>query len=162
MIFNLTIINKEGIIVVISERGYGIMSNIFGCNCLECYENDNLNHRCLLNEVTLDFTGTCENVNICDEYDCDSCKRYNVCLKDKKMKAGLKEDKPEEEEFINGGVITLILYCDNTDCDFNIENSCTNGEGIYLDENGKCTSAKYVESEGIIPSDEEEDYINSI
>lgn len=146
---------------IISKRGYGIMGNIFGCNYLECYENDNLNHRCFLNEVTLDFSGTCENVNICDEYDCDSCKRYNLCLKDKKMEAGLNENKLEEE-FINGGVITLILYCDNTNCDFNIESSCTNKEGIYLDENGTCTLAKYVESEGIIPSDEEEDWIKSI
>ena len=146
---------------VISERGYGIMSNIFGCNCLDCYEDDNLNHRCLLNEITLDFTGTCENINICDEYDCDSCERYNLCLKNKKMEAGLKRNKFEEES-INGGVITLILYCDNANCDFNIESSCMNEEGIYLDENGTCTSAKYVESEGIIPSDEEEDWIKSI
>lgn len=137
------------------------MSNIFGCNCLECYEDDNLNHRCLLNEVTLDFTGTCENINICDEYDCDSCERYNLCLKNKKMEAGLKRNKLEEES-INGGFITLILYCDNTNCDFNIESSCMNEEGIYLDENGTCAAAKYVENEGIITSDEEEDWIKSI
>lgn len=137
------------------------MSNIFGCNCLDCYEDDNLNHRCLLNEITLDFTGTCENINICDEYDCDSCERYNLCLKNKKMEAGLKRNKFEEES-INGGIITLILYCDNANCDFNVESSCMNEEGIYLDENGTCTSAKYVESEGIIPSDEEEEWIKSI
>ena len=137
------------------------MGNIFGCNCIECYENDNLNHRCLLNEVTLDFAGTCENIDICDEYECESCERYNLCLKGKKMKAGIKKEK-FQEEFISGGVITLILYCDNTNCDFNIEGRCTNEEGIYLDENGTCTSIKYVESEGILPSDEEEERIKSV
>ena len=135
------------------------MGDIFGCNCVDCYDNDNINRRCLLNEVTLDFTGTCENINICDEYECSSCDRYNLCLKEKKAEINRKNDEIEEDA---GGVITLILYCDNTNCDFNSDNRCTNEEGIYLDENGTCTSAKYVESEGIISSSEDEDWISTV
>ena len=135
------------------------MGNIFGCNLTDCYENDNINRRCLRNEVTLDFTGTCENINICDEYECDSCERYNLCLQEKKTELE-HEDNVNESEI--GGVITLILYCDNTNCDYNVDNSCTFEEGIYLDENGTCTSAKYVEDEGVISSDDENDWINTV
>jgi len=78
------------------------------------------------------------------------------------MKAGIKNGKVEEEGFIDGGVITLILYCDNTNCDFNVNSECSNEQGIYLDENGTCTSIKYIEREEIIPSNKEEDWIKSI
>jgi hypothetical protein len=140
------------------------MSNIFGCNCIDCYDNDNLNHRCLLNEVTLDSTGTCENINICDEYECDACERFSLCLKKKKFDSECENCKSEEEseEVIGGGIITLILYCDNVNCDFNDDNRCTLGKGIYLDENGTCTAAQYLEDEGIVSSDEGEDWVDSI
>lgn len=139
------------------------MGTIFGCNLIDCYYNDNVQNRCLINEVTLDFSGTCENISICDEYECNSCEKYSLCLKEKKVETEIDESQfIDEEEVIDGGIITLILYCDNVNCDFNVDNKCTNEEGIYLDENGTCTSAKYLDNEGIIPSDEEEDWIKSM
>ena len=79
--------------------------------------------------------------------------------KEKKDNIKHEDDELEEE---SGGVITIILYCDNTNCDYNADSGCTNEEGIYLDENGTCTSAKYIESEGIISSNGEEDWIDIV
>jgi len=60
------------------------MGAVKSCNYIDCYYNNNLEHLCTLKEITLDFTGTCENITHCDEYECDTCAMANQCLKDKK------------------------------------------------------------------------------
>lgn len=135
------------------------MSSVFGCHMMDCYNNDNVSNRCLLNEITIDGTGTCENIEICDEYECDNCEHYNLCLKEKKGEAHIREDV--DDDMLDGGVITLILYCDNINCDFNDDFNCTNSESVYLDENGTCMSAKYLNNDGVISEEDEDEWIEN-
>ena len=134
------------------------MSSVFGCHLQDCYNNDNIANRCLLNEVTLDSTGTCENISICDEYECDTCEHYNLCLKEKKGEANIKD---ERDDMVDGGVITIILYCDNINCDYNVDYNCTNNENVYLDDNGTCMSSKYANDDGIDSSENEDEEIEN-
>lgn len=132
------------------------MSSVFGCHYKDCYNNDNVTNRCLLNEITLDATGTCENISLCDENECESCENYSVCLKEKKGEVNIVEE--HDDNVVGGGVITIILYCDNANCDYNVDFSCTNNEYVYLDENGTCMSVKYVNDDGVITGEDEDDW----
>ena len=72
------------------------MSVIRKCFEIDCYDNHNLKHICLRSSVTLDSTGTCENIEHCDQYECDSCQRFKICTKLKKEEFGrsqLKQNK---------------------------------------------------------------------
>ena len=55
------------------------------CHYQDCYDNDNLQHRCLRDAITLGLTGNCENLQHCDEYECGACERFAVCAKEKRQ-----------------------------------------------------------------------------
>ncbi len=61
------------------------MAELKNCYYTNCYYNNNIEHTCTLDKITLEFTGTCENITHCDEYTCDSCDMYNLCTKSKKV-----------------------------------------------------------------------------
>ncbi|MFC1728746.1 hypothetical protein ACFL6I_00280 [candidate division KSB1 bacterium] len=60
------------------------MSTIRTCEYINCYYNDNLEHACLNEKVTVSATGVCENLLHCDDYECPDCERFDVCTKEKK------------------------------------------------------------------------------
>ena len=61
------------------------MAELLHCYYQDCYYNNNIENICQNDDVTLDFTGTCENITHCDEYSCESCDMRDFCTKDKKQ-----------------------------------------------------------------------------
>ena len=120
------------------------MSLIRICHNTDCFENHNLKHRCLLGTVTLDATGTCENVNHCDEYECNTCRRFSICTKGKKEEFGRPQSKPIGAKF-KIPVKTAVQYCDLRSCRHNANYHCTRAKGVDLDGNGSCLRAEFEE-----------------
>ncbi|MFC1477518.1 hypothetical protein ACFL6L_03520 [candidate division KSB1 bacterium] len=60
------------------------MNAVRECLYLECYNNDNVEHCCLIEKITVGPTGICESLMHCDEFVCADCERFEVCLKPKK------------------------------------------------------------------------------
>jgi len=60
------------------------MASLKNCFYYNCYYNNNIDHLCTRDEITLDFTGTCENITHCDEFTCEKCAMFDYCIKEKK------------------------------------------------------------------------------
>jgi hypothetical protein len=54
------------------------------CQYYLCYHNDNTHRVCMRKTTSFDFTGVCEYLEHCDEYECVKCARFAVCEKEKK------------------------------------------------------------------------------
>ena len=54
------------------------------CLYNDCWYNHNFKNVCTADDITLDFTGTCEKLMHCDEFECDSCEKFEICDKHKK------------------------------------------------------------------------------
>ena len=49
------------------------------CGCTDChYNHDNL---CYRESIVLDLNGTCENMENCDDYECNDCEFFDFCQK---------------------------------------------------------------------------------
>lgn len=59
--------------------------NALLCAYTDCYDNDGVAHQCLREAITLGFAGECENLQHCDEYDCETCLRFTACRKEKRQ-----------------------------------------------------------------------------
>jgi hypothetical protein len=101
-----------------------------------------MNHVCLLESVTLDFTGNCENIMHCDEYECETCQHFQICTKDKKKAFGEKQKKPRHGTIQIPSAVQ-IEYCDNGHCIYCKNSKCRYSGGITLNTNGTCQMAEY-------------------
>ena len=118
------------------------MGAITNCNYEDCYYNHNIKHICLLESVTLDFTGKCENIMHCDDYECGTCERFQICTKEKKRLYGSSQPKPVRA-VLRYPTSVQIEYCDNVHCIYCKNSKCLYSGGISLDENGTCQLAEY-------------------
>lgn len=120
------------------------MGAVTNCHYNNCYYNHNIKHLCLLNKLTLDFSGTCENIMHCDEYECDVCERFNICTKEKKEEFGNTQTEPHRV-ILRYSKSVPIEYCDNNHCIYCKTSKCQFSGGISLDSSSSCEMAEYPE-----------------
>ena len=121
------------------------MGAITSCHYQDCYHNHNSKHRCLLDGVTLDFSGTCENIMHCDEYECDVCERFNICTKVKKEAFGTTQTD-SRRVILRYSASVPIEFCDNFHCIYFKDSKCHFSGGISLDSSSSCQMAEYPEN----------------
>jgi len=119
------------------------ISRIQKCYYADCYDNHNLLHECLRRSVTIDFTGNCENINHCDEFECNDCERFSLCKKQKKREFLLTHANPKKTQKEVELCQTVIQYCDYNQCDWNRNSRCSQKKGVKLDENATCMNASF-------------------
>ncbi len=132
------------------------MGAVTRCYYRDCYYNHNIKHQCLLPKITLDFTGTCERIMHCDEYECDTCERFVICSKEKKKAFGAGQTEPKKVLLRYAGSIP-IGYCDNDHCIYSQKSKCQFSGGITLDSNATCQMAEYPGEDGDLRSEEPPD-----
>jgi hypothetical protein len=49
------------------------------CGCSDCHYNHD--HLCYRESIVLDLNGTCENMENCDDYECNDCEFFDFCEK---------------------------------------------------------------------------------
>jgi hypothetical protein len=52
------------------------------CECEECHFNHD--QYCYIESVTLDIGASCEDMQTCENYDCNECEFFDLCSKEKK------------------------------------------------------------------------------
>jgi len=52
------------------------------CGYEECHYNHD--KYCYCESVTLDISASCENMETCEDYDCNECEFFDFCTKEKK------------------------------------------------------------------------------
>jgi len=60
------------------------MPRVRTCFYAGCYHNDNHEHTCLHDVITVSAVGVCETLTHCDDYECGYCENYEVCTKEKR------------------------------------------------------------------------------
>jgi len=53
------------------------------CGCTECHFNHD--HLCYRESIVLDLNGTCEDMENCDDFECNDCEFFDFCQKEKKF-----------------------------------------------------------------------------
>jgi len=52
------------------------------CGCAECHFNHD--SYCYRVSVNLDLAASCEDMETCENYDCNECEYFDICTKEKK------------------------------------------------------------------------------
>ena len=88
----------------------------------------------------------------CDEYECDSCERFQICTKDKKKAFGGSQSEPKRV-LLRYAHSVEISYCDNDHCIYSQKSKCLFSGGISLDSNATCQMAEYPGEDRQSPGD---------